>query len=82
MGVNESVGMASRTISLTLTHAELWRRFPYTHEWLYVFEDDFTCCLYRSPPSAWRRVESNTATDDAYLPLQHLPSREPLRAPS
>ena len=40
MRVNESVGMASRVISLALTHAELWGRFPSTHDWLYVFEDD------------------------------------------
>lgn len=36
----EALGAARPTISCTLSHAELWARFPSSAEWLYVFEDD------------------------------------------
>ena len=40
--MNESKGVSRGAISLTLTHAELWRSFPAGEgrRWLYVFEDD------------------------------------------
>ena len=48
----EAPGSPRPSISLSLSHLELWRTFPTSGEWLYIFEDD----VMLNPQGGWSKT--------------------------